>query len=1070
MPLTSQTSAVAVTCDTLVIPSAPVQPGRLPLVVRAGSESGLMGTATLPYRMLQEIQFGKFQPREFTAVTLENEFLKLVVLPELGGRLHRALYKPANYDLFYYNDAIRAELISHRGAWYAGGAEFNFPFSHSMTTHAGVEYTTQRWPDGSAGIVVSNTDLPTQMRWEATIRLAPGSLAIEFFVRLINRTAWPQRFWYWLNAAVPQGPQIRYHFAATKAIGHMVDIDGPQTMLDTYPHLRSGYDARIPSKLMESTSVFLLDNQSGFFGYYDVDADVGLVRSAPIRNTPGNKIWSWGADDYGCRFNERLVPPGQQHYGELQSGRPESQTDFGVMEPFEIVDCRETWYPIPKLGGMTDGSAELAMLAEPAAGGAGSLKVRLVANRSFDELLVRAEPAGSAGATCCQAGVKPLAEKTLKAVRAGEPVELSLPATREPVRIRVTDRTGRIVLEYRNPPSQPDALVTELYESKVLRKPDRTPQALTVQAAACYRGGDPAGAENCCRAALELDDQFGPAHRWLGLLLHLQGRRAEAAAEFRAAVLNDPMDYAAYYYFAANAAEAGPEGLDKALLELNRTIGYTQGQYRPWAATLLARGLLAAGRVDDARRLLSEWPGEVAVGPLGRLAYRLGLATPADSPWWNPVADLFVQVVEAAKVADALDAWWKANVKAADEAAGAVMDVVEELLDAGDVDRARATLAWLAGHATLGAVCPLAHYRLGELAGDLASAARNAAKKTDRAAMAWPGWAVHEPLLEKVVTAAPNDALAAALLGLMRLRLGRAGDAIAPLEAACRLDPADALSWRNLGLARWSAGQPWQACQEAYRKATDLWPDYLPLVIENDRMLLDRKAPLEERRGLLYDRLPASLKNHEDIATRRADLALRAGRLEEGLAELSGKEFYPGEGRFDTHRLFVRMSIQLGERLANQGDWHGALARWRESMTYPKNFNIGKPSHVQESRSRFLVALALEKLGDAKAAAAELETLLPICQRTFPFEAYFGVLALRKLGRSVDADQWVEQMEKQVAQRAKLLMPGSNYWSKLTVAFLERVRGNLAKSNELIAALNPMPGEDLADMLVSKLY
>jgi hypothetical protein len=139
-------------------------------------------------------------------------------------------------------------------------------------------------------------------------------------------------------------------------------------------------------------------------------------------------------------------------------------------------------------------------------------------------------------------------------------------------------------------------------------------------------------------------------------------------------------------------------------------------------------------------------------------------------------------------------------------------------------------------------------------------------------------------------------------------------------------------------------------------------------------------------------------------------------------------------------------------------------------MSYPKNFNIGRPGHVQESRMRFLVALALEKLGDSKAAAAELETILPACQRTIPFEAYFGVLALRKLGRSAEADQWVEQMAKQVGPRSKSLLPGASYWSKLTVAFLERARGNLAKSNELIAALNPVTGDDLADMLVSKLY
>src|SRR5262249_11964275 len=65
------------------------------------------------------------------ALHLENEYLRVTVLPDLGGHLYSCVDKVSGRDLFYANPSIKKALIGYRGAWAAFGIEFNFPVSHN---------------------------------------------------------------------------------------------------------------------------------------------------------------------------------------------------------------------------------------------------------------------------------------------------------------------------------------------------------------------------------------------------------------------------------------------------------------------------------------------------------------------------------------------------------------------------------------------------------------------------------------------------------------------------------------------------------------------------------------------------------------------------------------------------------------------------------------------------------------------------------------------------------------------------------------------------------------------------
>ena len=66
-------------------------------------------------------------PHEWQAVHLENEWVRLVILPELGGRIYIGYDKVADYDFFYRNNVIKPALVGLAGPWISGGVDSPSP-------------------------------------------------------------------------------------------------------------------------------------------------------------------------------------------------------------------------------------------------------------------------------------------------------------------------------------------------------------------------------------------------------------------------------------------------------------------------------------------------------------------------------------------------------------------------------------------------------------------------------------------------------------------------------------------------------------------------------------------------------------------------------------------------------------------------------------------------------------------------------------------------------------------------------------------------------------------------------
>jgi hypothetical protein len=178
-----------------------------------------------PYTLRENLT-EKRSVQSWRTLNLENEHLRCVVLPDLGGHLYNCVDKANGADMFYAQTAIKKAQVSYRGSWVALGIEFNFPVSHSWITVSPVDWATVRNPDGSASVWIGNVDRVYGMRWTVELTLRPGRSLLEQEVTLENPTATRHRFYWWSNAGVRVWDDSRIHYPQRFTASHgFRDVD-----------------------------------------------------------------------------------------------------------------------------------------------------------------------------------------------------------------------------------------------------------------------------------------------------------------------------------------------------------------------------------------------------------------------------------------------------------------------------------------------------------------------------------------------------------------------------------------------------------------------------------------------------------------------------------------------------------------------------------------------------------------------------------------------------------------------------------------------------------------------------
>ena len=141
-------------------------------------------------------------PRQWRVVRLENDYIEVYVLPEVGGKVWGAVVKATGHEFIYRNEVMKFRNISLRGPWTSGGIEFNFGvIGHTPATATPVDYVTRENPDGSASVFVGGMDLPSRTHWRVEIRLPADRAYFETHVLWHNPTPLEQPYYNWMTAA-----------------------------------------------------------------------------------------------------------------------------------------------------------------------------------------------------------------------------------------------------------------------------------------------------------------------------------------------------------------------------------------------------------------------------------------------------------------------------------------------------------------------------------------------------------------------------------------------------------------------------------------------------------------------------------------------------------------------------------------------------------------------------------------------------------------------------------------------------------------------------------------------------
>jgi tetratricopeptide (TPR) repeat protein len=353
------------------------------------------GRYNYPYTLRENLT-NRVAPHRWRTLDLENDYLKCVILPDLGGHLYRCIDKRNGADLFYANPSLKFARIAYRGVWAAYGIEFNFPVSHNWMTASPVDFSISTSPDGSASVWVRNIDRVYGMEWCVELTLHPGQTVLEQKTTLYNPGSERHRFYWWTNAGVQVWDDSRLYYPQEFSVFHGF------TDLDTWPVDRAGVDLSVVGNHKDgAVSRFSFASNEPYMAVYHPKTNAGLVHYSTRTDLPSKKVFSWGSDAEGLEWRNALSD-NRSAYVEIQAGLFRDQETYGFLEPQQSIHFTEIWMPVLEIGGITRANPEAILnLTRASSGtvGAVNLEVALNVTREFRNAKLQILDAGQAVAS-----------------------------------------------------------------------------------------------------------------------------------------------------------------------------------------------------------------------------------------------------------------------------------------------------------------------------------------------------------------------------------------------------------------------------------------------------------------------------------------------------------------------------------------------------------------------------------------------------------------------------------------------------------------------------------------------
>lgn len=286
------------------------EPDKNPMFLEKRVYQGSSGVV-YPHAVIDKV-YDEKEEKEYKALFLENDYLKVMILPELGGRIQMAYDKTNDYHFVYYNHVIKPALVGLAGPWISGGIEFNWPQHHRPSTFDATDYLIKENEDGSKTVWVNEYEKMFGTKCALGFTLYPQKAYIELHAKLYNRTPFPQTFLWWANPAVSVDEHYQSVFPPDV---HAVFDHGKRDVI-SFPIAKGTYykvdyspgtDISVYNNIPVPTSYMAVNSEFNFVGGYHHKKQAGIMHIANNNVSPGKKQWTWGCGDFGKAWDRQLT-------------------------------------------------------------------------------------------------------------------------------------------------------------------------------------------------------------------------------------------------------------------------------------------------------------------------------------------------------------------------------------------------------------------------------------------------------------------------------------------------------------------------------------------------------------------------------------------------------------------------------------------------------------------------------------------------------------------------------------------------------------------------------------------
>lgn len=961
--------------ENLILPTYEIgEPEKNPIFSEKRVYQGSSGKV-YPYPVTESIQDTK-KDKEWKAVILENQYIKVTVLPQLGGRILRAYDKTNDYDFVYYNHVIKPALVGLTGPWISGGIEFNWPQHHRPTTYLPVDYAVTEHEDGSKTVMINDVDQMYGTKGIASFTLYPDKAYIEIRGQLYNRTPMPQTFLWWANPAVPVNDNTQSVFPPdVHAVMDHGKRDVSKFPIATgvyYKHDYSeGVDISRYKNIPVPTSYMAEKSDYDFVGGYDYGKEAGILHVADHHISPGKKQWTWGCGDFGKAWDRNLTDE-DGPYIELMTGvYTDNQPDFTWLKPFEEKTFKQYFMPYKKVGYVKNASIDAMVNMEIT-----DNRVRICAYTTGEEKNARIvlEKAGEEifGDTVDISPVNPyekeveasIEDKTKVTVRvlnaegreliSFTPPEENIPelpkpaeAAKDPEEIQTCEElylTGQHIEQYRHATYLPDP-----YYLEGLKRDAGDIRLNTAYGMLLLRRGCLAEGEKYFRKALERMTWKNPnpynseAYYDLGLSLFYQGRYEEAYDAFYKATWTNEQQEMSFYFLAAIAARKKEYALALELVEK----GLVKNSHNIKARGLKAAILRKQGHTEKAQKWIAE---NLEVDCFDYVSAYEEI--------------LLSQPKEQEDKKNSLKALMRNFYQNFIQAAIDYMEggFFQEALGMLNICDAR----W-----------PMLYYYRGTLLKELGrqEEAKEMFRLADQADpyCCFPNRLEDIHVLEMAAEEIPELAKAYYYLGNIWYDKRQYENARENWEKAAGLDPEYPTVFRNLALVYYNKCHKVEKAREALEKAFALDTTDARVFLELDQLYKKMGMSAEDRIGF-YEKYRDTFVKRDDVFIEYVTLKNFVGQYEKAYELIMGRKFHPwegGEGKVTTQ--YTTALVGLAKKAIAGECYETAEELLNKALVYPENLGEGKLEGTKDNHINYYLALTEKALGKESCAGELLE-------------------------------------------------------------------------------------------------